>query len=199
MHGFDALNRAWPVAAAGLLALAGCSTAPSISSERNSSVSIPAGATVQFRGQTSSNGVPASQTVTDETVHRNIQQAIVAQLTSKGYRVVDTGTTATFTVRYFLAVKTTADSYGNPGGSVGGPKISGYGLGYGRTVDTQLQPIPGAEPVTNASFEVDLVDERAGRTAWRGVLQAEPKSSTPSQERINDLVGKVMKTLPQVP
>lgn len=199
MHGCEAMRGVWPVAAAGLLAVGGCATSPSISSERNSSVPIPAGATVQFRGQTSSNGVPANQAVTDATVHRNIQQAIVAQLTSKGYTLVDTSTNATFTVRYFLAVKTTADSYGNPGRGAGAPQISGYGLGYGRTADTKLQPIAGPEPVTNASFEVDLVDERAGRTAWRGVLQTEPKSSTPSQQRINDLVGKVMQTLPQVP
>jgi len=193
------MTRLWFVAAVGLLTVAGCS-GPSVSSERNSAVPIPAGATVQFRGRTSTVGTRADLAAANDSVlHRHIQQAIMAQLKAKGYTVVDTNTAANFTVRYFLAVKVSADSYGQTGGGVGGPPINGVGLGYGRTQDTKLTAGPPPEPVANASFEVDLVDERGGRTAWRGVLTAEPKSETPSEQRINDLVARVMKTLPQVP
>ena len=184
-------------AIAALLAVGACG-GPTINAERNDAVPIPAGATVQFLGQTSSLGT-GNQSAANDTIHRHIQRAIIGQLKAKGYTVVDTSTRANFTVRYFLAVQTSAGSYGNPGGAVGGPKIAGYGLGYGRTPGTQLNPLPAPEPVTNASFEVALVDERAGRTAWRGTLEAEPKSDAPSQQRINDLVAKVMKSLPSVP
>jgi hypothetical protein len=185
----------WGVVAAGLLAVAGCSS-PAITSERNSAVPIPAGATVQFRGHTSSTGTQADPRVAPDSVHRFIQQAIIAQLKAKGYALVDTSTPATFTVRYYLAVKVTTNSYGQTGGGVSGPAIQGYGYGYG---ERQLAAIPAPEPIKNASFEVDLVDERAGRTAWRGVLQAEPKDQPPTQQRVNGLVADVMKSLPAVP
>ncbi|HEX5004140.1 MAG TPA: DUF4136 domain-containing protein [Gemmatimonadales bacterium] len=198
MSMWNASARLWPVAAAGCLTLAGCG-GQNISSERNELVPIPAGATVQFRGRTTS-GIPGSGgAAANDTIHRYIQQAIIAQLTAKGYKVVDTSAMANFTVRYFLAVRTSADSYGQTGGGVGGPAFQGYGLGYGRTADTPTSLIEPPEPVAHASFEVTLVDERVGRTAWRGMLQAEPKGGTPSEKRIHDLVAKVCASLPAVP
>lgn len=188
----------WRLALAGLLTVAGCG-GPAISSERNSAVPIPAGATVQFRGRTSSGAPGADAASVNDTVHRHIQQAIIAQLKAKGYTVVDTNTAADFTVRYFLAVQTTGVRYAQTGGGIGGPPITGYGLGYGRTADTQLSAIPPPEPVKNASFEVALVDEAGGRTAWRGMLETEPQGGTPTEHRINDLVAKVCKSLPTVP
>jgi len=183
---------------AALLAVGACG-GPTINAERNDAVPIPAGATVQFLGQTSSLGTGNHPAAANDTIHRHIQQAIMGQLKAKGYTVVDTSARADFTVRYFLAVQTSPGSHGNPGGGVGGPQITGYGLGYGRTADTKLNLPPTPEPVTNASFEVALVDEHAGRTAWRGTLEAKPKSDAPSQQRINDLVAKVMESLPSVP
>jgi hypothetical protein len=189
--------RCWTVAATGLLAVAGCSS-HNVSSEQNSAVPIPAGATVQFRGQTTS-GAGGSDVAAGNTVHRYIQQAIVAQLKAKGYTVVDTTTPATFTIRYFLAVKSSATSYGQTGGGVSGPPVTGYGLGYGRTQETQLSSVAPPEPVKNVSFEAALVDERGGRTAWRGMLETEPKGGTPTEERVNSLVADVFKSLPRVP
>jgi hypothetical protein len=192
----DAVARRCTVAAAGLLAVAACSS-HHVSSERNSAVPIPAGATVQFLGRASS-GAGSNAAVSD-TVHRQIQEAIVSQLEAKGYTVVDTTTKASFTVRYFLAVKSSTSSYGQTGGAVSGPPITGYGLGYGRTSDTPLSAVPAPEPIHNATFEVALVDERAGRTAWRGTLDTEPKGGTPTKERINSVVAEVMQSLPRVP
>jgi hypothetical protein len=189
----------WGAAAAGLVSAAGC--AGNTTSERNSAVPIPAGATVQFRGRTTS-GTPGGNTAAaNDTVHRQIQQAIIAQQKAKGYTVVDTTTAADFTVRYFLSVKTSADSYGQTGGGVTGPQRAGYGsgYGYGRTADTEYPIIPPPDTIRTVSFEVSLVDEKAGRTAWRGLLEREPRSGTPTEKRINEVVAEVCRSLPAVP
>lgn len=182
---------------AGLLAAAGCGSPP-VSSELNSAVPIPAGATVAFRGSTS-NGLPqANSTVSNDSVHHMIRRAITAQLRQKGYTVVDSSQPSTFTLRYLLAVSSTV-AYPATGGGVSGPPINGYGLGYGRTQDTPLTGLATAAPIKNVLFEVSLVDERAGRTAWRGLFQREPKSQAPSEKRINEVVAEVFTTAPKVP
>ena len=136
--------------------------------------------------------------VTNDSVHHMIQRAIVAQLRAKGYTLVDSGTPATFKVRYFLQVQSTTGLAPTAGG-VSGPNVGGgrgYGYGYGFKDTTAVST---RATTSTASFEVDLVDERAGRTAWRGMYTGEPKKGAPSEERINSLVGKIFETLPAVP
>jgi len=169
-----------------------------ISSERNDAVPIPAKATVVFPAAPTG-GAQLSATVSNDSVYHMIRRALTAQFQKKGYTIVADGTPATFTVRYFLAVNTTADSHAPTAGGVSGPAITGYGLGYGKTADTPLSSLPAPEPVTNANFEVALVDERMGRTAWRGIAEGKPKSGAPTEARINSVVGKVCKSLPAVP
>ena len=179
------------------MAATGCG-GPAVSSERNDAVPIPAKATVVFPAAPAG-GAQLNAAVSNDSVHHMIRRAITTQLQQKGYTIVADGAPATFTVRYYLAVQTTADSHAPTGGGVSGPAIKGYGLGYGKTADTPMSSLPAPEPVTNASFEVALVDERMGRTAWRGILEGKPKGDAPSEARISTLVAEVCKSLPSVP
>jgi len=174
------------------------SAAQTISFERNDAIPIPARATVAFPAAPTG-GAQVNPSVPNDSVYRMIRRALTAQFQQKGYTVVADGTPATFTVRYFLAVNTSANSHAPTAGGVSGPPINGYGLGYGRTADTPLSGLPAPQPVTDAVFEVALVDEQAGRTAWRGIAEGKPKKGAPTEARITSVVGKVCKSLPSVP
>jgi hypothetical protein len=179
-----------------LLALAACSSATT--SEQNSAVPIPGGATVTFLGSGSKRTPDVFPNVSNDSIHHMIQRAIKAQLAAKGYTIVDSATPATFVVRYFLGVQSTT-AYAPTGGGVSGPPITGIGNGYGKTQDTPLSSMAPPEPVQNVTFEAELVNEKAGRTAWRGIYQRAPKSQAPDQARINKVVADVFTTLPKVP
>lgn len=188
----------WAFAIAALVAVAGCSS--SVTSEQNSAIAIPSGATVAFRGSTSDGNPRVDPAVSNDSIHRMIQRAIVSQLKQKGYTVVDSGQPSIFTVRYYLELASTT-GYAQTTGGVSGPAVGGYrGYGYGYGQDAQAQ-LASAQQTTmkKASFGVDLVDEKAGRTVWRGAFEREPKSEAPDQARVNKVVADVMKSLPQVP
>jgi hypothetical protein len=193
--------RIWrSTALGGLLAASACGPG-AVTSERNDAVPIPAGASVEFRGSTSDASPRVDPAVANDSVHHMIQRAIIAQLRQKGYTIVDTTKSATFTVQYFLGVSPTKIGYAATAGGVSGPKVGGYrgaGYGYGQPEYTNLASQP-LDTVKNVSFEVALVDLKAGRTAWRGLYNAEPKNQAPSAERINSVVADVFKSLPRVP
>ncbi len=148
----------------GLFAVAACSSTSGVSFERNDAVPIPGGATVSFRGDATEGSGQVHPDVANDSVHQMIQRAIMAQLRAKGYTLVDSGTPATFTVRYFLQVQSETELAPTAGG-VAGPNIGGgrgYGYGYGYR-DTTI--VSTRATVSTASFEVDLVDDKVGRTA----------------------------------
>jgi len=187
-----------PALIVGLLALSACSSP--VTSERNDAVPIPSGATVSFAGAQSDAGAQVNPAVASDSVHHMIQQAIITQLKQKGYTVVDSGRPSTFTVQYFLSVSRSQE-FVPTGGGVAGPDVSGYkgyGYGYGRDASQELA---SADPATvnNGIYEVDLVDQRLGRTAWRGIYQRVPRNAAPNEKRINSLTAEIFKTLPKVP
>lgn len=181
----------------GLLAFAACSSP--VTTE-TSTIPIPSGATVSFRGSPSEGNPRVDPAISNDSIHNMIQRAITAQLKAKGYAVVDSAQPSNFTVRYFLQLASTT-GFAPTAGGVSGPEVGGYrgyGYGYGRDAEAQLT---AAQPTTmkTASFGVDLVDEKAGRTVWRGSYEGEPKNKAPDQARVDKVVGDVMKSLPQVP
>ena len=192
--------------AAGILVAVGCG-GPAISSDRDATIPIPAGATVTFEGG-SVEGPPVQGDpgVRNDIVHRRIQLAIVQQLQAKGYKVVDSGAPATFRTRYFVGIKKDTDyvttttgmaaPYYTPWGYGYGYGWGGYGYGYGyggAVTSTQ------AVTTTDVSFVVDIVDQKSGNTAWRGVWQGEPGREAPSQEQINMTMAKIFSSAPKVP
>lgn len=181
---------------AGLLAIGACGGG-AVSEERNDAVPIPAGATVAFKGFAPTGAQQLDPAVPDAEVHARIQRAIVSELQKKGYRVVDSTQPATFTMRYFLEIQQKS-AYAPTAGGVARPQVGGYKPeGYGSALKSPTVDAP--DTLKNVSFEAALVDEKAGRTAWRGTYSGEPQSSAPSQERINSVAEKVFKSLPKVP
>lgn len=190
-----------------LAALAAVGCGPSISSERDDTIPIPAGSTVAFAGSSAEGQQHLDPTVGNDIVHRRIQTAIAKQLTAHGFKIVDDAATATFTVRYFVGVQqhtdyvttTTGVGYGPGWGGYGGWGYGyGWGWGYGGygggMATTTTQPVT----VQDASFVVDLVDHKTGNTAWRGVWQGDPPKEAPSQERLDAGAAKIFKSMPVV-
>ena len=185
--------------AAGIVTIAACG--PSISSDRDSTIPIPAGATVEFEGGTVEGPQQVDPATRNDIVHRRIQLAIVAQLQGKGYKMVDSTQDATFRVRYFVGIKknteyvttTTGVGYSPWGYGYGyGWGYGGYGYGGGVTTTQAVN-------TTDASFVVDLVEEKSGNTAWRGIWQGQPGPKAPSEDQINTTMAKIFGTLPKVP
>ena len=77
---------------------------PKITSDRDKSIPIPAGATVEFEGGVLEGTNQLDPSVSNNIVHRRIQLAIVAQLTQRGFTMVDSTKDATFRVRYYVGV-----------------------------------------------------------------------------------------------
>ena len=79
--------------------------------------------------------------------------------------------------------------------------MGGYGATDMATAGRGCPDVAAATPdsAENVSFEVALVDERMGRTAWRGLFHGKPKSHAPSEARINEVMAQVFTTLPKVP
>jgi len=189
----------------GLLALAACSP-PTITSDRNPDIPIPAGATVAFAGATSEGNTQVDPAVSNDIMHARIQTAIMDQLKAKGYTVVDSGASATFNVRYYVGMKQNTSYVSTTTGvAVGGPYYGGWGgygygygwggYGYGGTAVTTTSPVT----TTNVSFVVDLVDSKSGKTAWRGIYQGEASSKPPSDSQLKSRADAIFKTLPPVP
>ena len=191
-------------AAAGIVVIASCG-APAISSDRDSTIPIPAGATVTFEGGTVEGPQQVDPGVQNDIVHRRIQLAIVAQLQEKGFKVVQDAGSATFRARYFVGIQKDTDyvttttggatPYYSPWGYGYGYGWGGYGgYGYGGAVTTTQQVT-----TTDVSFVVDLVDQKTGNTAWRGVWQGTPGPKAPTEEQINTTMAKIFATAPKVP
>jgi len=190
--------------AAGILLVASCG-APAISSERDSTIPVPAGATVTFEGGTVEGPQQVDPGVQNDIVHRRIQLAIVAQLQQKGFKMVQNAGSATFRVRYFVGIKKDTDyvttttgvaaPYYSPWGYGYGYGWAGYGgYGYGGGVTTTQQVT-----TTDVSFVVDIVDQKTGNTAWRGIWQGSPGPQAPTEQQINTTMAKIFATAPKVP
>ena len=85
-----------------LALLAACG--PKITYDLDRSVVIPRGAKVAFLGGTSEGPSRVDPNVQNDIVHRRVQNAIVQELRSKGYQIVDSIAGPDFIVRYFAGI-----------------------------------------------------------------------------------------------
>jgi Domain of unknown function (DUF4136) len=177
-----------------LLAVAiGLGACANVSYDRDESVAIPAGATVAFAGGKSEGRENLDPAVDNDIVHHRIQTSLVAQLQSKGFKVVDNAATADFLVRYYVAVRRdTAQAAATTGPRTAPPPNSGWGWGWGGGTVTRLTPLDFAE----ASFVVDLVQRSTGRTAWRAVWRGNPNTQAPTQQDIDITMARIFSSAP---
>jgi hypothetical protein len=172
------------------IALSACAN---ISYDRDESVAIPAGATVAFAGGKSEGSQNLDPAVDNDTVHRRIQSAIVAQLRSKGFKVVTDSASADFYVRYYVAARPRTAQPATSMDPRGAPTMSsGWGWGWGGGTITTLTPRDFAE----VSFVVDLVQRSSGHTAWRAVWRGNPSTRAPTQQQIDDTMTRIFSSAP---
>ena len=117
-----------------------------------------------------------------------LRRAITTQLQKKGYVIVADGVPATFNVRSSCS-ESSADKYAATGGGVSGHRSRGTER-IRQDEDTPLGALP--PPDGHQHHLRSLAGGRAmGRTAWRGILEGEPKGDAPSEARITTLVAEV--------
>lgn len=169
---------------AGLTALAACG--PSVTSQSNPTIPIPAGATYEWVGTADVNG--ADPVVSNEIVHAQIQTAMEAQMATKGYKKVANDPNANFYLRYYLGTQTQTSYMTTTMGA--GP---GYGWGWGGGMGVSTtQPIE----TTQGNVVVDLVQMGTNTLVWRGTMTGDLSNRAPTQQQINNSAAKVMAGLP---
>ena len=200
-----------------LALLAACG--PSISYDIDRSIPIPKGAEVAFLGGTSEGPTNVDPNVQNDIVHRRVQNAIVQQLRSRGYQIVDSVAGPDFIIRYYAGISqnTSLVTTGMGGMGMGmGPGWGGWGWGPGWGWGWGMGPGMGwgmggmgmggmgmgmsttqAVTTTEVQFVVDLVQYPQGKTAWRGIWQGDPGTRAPSQEKIDAGMQKLFRSLPK--
>jgi hypothetical protein len=179
---------------------------PSITYDIDRSIPIPKGAEVAFLGGTSEGSANVDPNVQNDIVHRRIQNAIVQQLRSKGYQIVDSAAGPDFIIRYYagisqntsLVTTTTGMGMGPGWGGWGWGAGWGWGWGIGPGMGGMGMGVSTTTPVTTTEvqFVVDLVQYPQGNTAWRGIWQGDPGNRAPSQEKIDAGMQKLFRGLP---
>ncbi|MGB8435378.1 MAG: DUF4136 domain-containing protein [Burkholderiales bacterium] len=177
-----------------ILAVAiGLTACANISYDRDDAIPIPAGATVAFGGSRYEGRENLDPAVDNDIVHRRIRSSLVAQLQSKGFKVVDSTASADFLVRYFLAVRRdTVPVATSRTPRTATPVGPGWGWGWGGGTVTTITPVDFSE----VSFVVDLVQRSSGHTAWRAVWRGNPSTRAPTQEQIDDTMARIFSSAP---
>ncbi len=177
-------------AAVGLATLIACG--PSLSSDRDPSIPIPAAATWTWAG-----GAPDAaandQAGASDITHRRIQMSMEKEMAAKGYTKVADQAQAAFVLRYGLALKTSTEyqttSVGVPTGGYGW----GWGYGYGGVSMSSTRPVE----IKEGAFRVELRSRATNQTAWWGMIQDVVGDQPPTEERIGQVVALTMKGMPQ--
>ena len=185
-------QRTFLLLAALALVAAACG-GPSISSDFDSSIPVPQGATYAFVGGTQT--TTTNQKTTEgpdrnEFVHQRIQNAIQDQMKAKGFKPTADSASAHFVVRYFLDLRI-RNGYVTTGYS------PYYGWGWGR----RYGGVVVSEPVQfkEGGLLIDLVERSTGKLAWRGTIEGDVPDHAPSQEEISKVVAQAMETLKPTP
>jgi hypothetical protein len=168
--------------------LSSCSS--NVSHDWDESITVPAGATFAFAPGVYEGPENLDPAVPNDIVHRRIEGAIVNELKTKGFKLVDNPETADFLVRFFVRASiSTREVAGTSGMMRTSPRDPGWGTSVSVTT---------TQPVTmiNASVVVDLVERSTGKTAWRGTWQGNPGTRAPTQQEIENVMRRIFRSAP---
>jgi hypothetical protein len=191
MAGTPIRSAAW---AALVVMAAGCG--PTITSDRDQSMPIPAGATYVWHGAADLSQGQVDPNIQNDIVHQRIQNAINTQMKAKGFVLTNDSAAAYFAVRYYIALqKTTELVTTTTGVGYGGGYYGGYGYGwgwggYGGGISTTT-PVTS----TDGGVVIDLLQNSSGKLVWRGQVTGQVGSNAPSEQRVNQVTAEVMATL----
>ena len=186
------------ILALALTAVAACG--PSTSSTPSPTL-VPGTGTYAWGGALAVGEAGQGYTIVNQKLRLRILSAIDSALTGKGYRKVDS-TSAQFLARYAVGVKTTSSNVPvvNDGPDAPVPMTScnaggcwnGWDYGYNTPGDPAFAGITERE----AGVVLELIDQKTGAVAWRGVYRDDATGKAPTPERIKKAVGQLIKTLP---
>lgn len=121
------------------------------------------------------------------SVHRTIE----ASLASHGYRKAAGFAYSDLAVSYHVVLKRQLSA-----------RVSDYGVrlcGWrGCIRGWSGTPTLTSYNYTQGSLVIDLVDRRSGELVWRAALEDRVTQSDLSQDRINAMVAKMMRSLPKI-
>jgi len=180
------------------LLVLGCTSAPTIDTDRDYTLAIPQAPTYAWAGQQDVQGA-TDPSVNNSIVHQRIRSAVDRNMQKKGYKELSDPEKADFFIRYYLGVKKST-SYVTTTTSAGGyyPGWSGWGYGWGYGGYAGGVGYSTTTPVENrdAGFLMQLVDRKTGKAAWQGLVHTEAPAKSPTQERIDEGADELLKTLP---
>jgi hypothetical protein len=171
-----------------LLAASAAACGPSITSDRDPSIPIPSGASYFLAGGANV-GEERDATFQSGIVHQRIQTAIHANMKDRGFTMAASEGAAAFLVRYAIGVKTET-TYQSTSVGVGYSGWHGYGWGYGGGMQTTY-PVESKK----GGGIIDLIEGKSGKLAWRSKIESSAGDKAPSQERVNEVIGEMFKTL----
>ena len=187
-----------PVHIALLAFVTGCG--PTVSSTKAPTM-VPGSGTYAWGGALAVGEAGQGYTIVNQRLRLRILSAIDSGLAGKGYRKVDS-TAAQFLARYAVGVKTTSADVPvvNAGPDAPVPMTScnsggcwnGWDYGYNSSGDPAFAGITERE----AGVVLELIDQKTGAMAWRGVYRDDATGKAPTPERIQKAIGQLLKTLP---
>lgn len=162
---------------------------------------VPGTGTYAWGGALAVGEAGQGYTIVNQKLRLRILSAIDSGLAGKGYRKVDSSG-AQFLARYAVGVKTTSADVPvvNNGPDAPVPMTScnaggcwnGWDYGYNSAGDPAFAGITERE----AGVVLELLDQKTGAVAWRGVYRDDATGKAPTPERIQKAIGQLLKTLP---
>ncbi|HET7570180.1 MAG TPA: DUF4136 domain-containing protein [Gammaproteobacteria bacterium] len=174
-------------------ALAACATAPEVQYSPQANFA----SYHSFYWQPVRHGQPVKNPVLDSQIlDQRVESAVVATLTSHGYRQVASADQADFIVTYRTASEQQLRS-------AGGFRFGiGYGYPFGYPVfnpwfgATYYPYAPQVESYQEGDLIIDIIDARTKKLVWRGWTSAVVRPQNFTQQAVNQMVATILSRFP---
>lgn len=175
------------LAAAAAIAAISCST--TVVSDYDHEADFSAYST--FAWYAAENPDPRPTTGANQIVDGRIRRALAENLVAKGYEQADPGA-ADLEVTYYTSLSSQLRVY-----STGW----GYGWGYGPSWGYGYRYWPGwgttsVSTYLEGTLIIDIIDHQQNQLVWRGVVTSALSKKSSSEEKINQVVTRVLSTFP---
>lgn len=169
-----------------------------VTSDRDSTIPVPAGSTYAWGG-TTQRKIPGEIDLKSENsiVAGRLQRAIDQEMQAKGWKLTDSAT-ASFFVHYHVGVQdqreTVTDAPAPPPMVCGAYRCytGAYSWGYYGPPEVTTREVVYRE----GGLMIDLEQASSGKLVWRGNWKDEVSGKSPTDERVHEVVAATMKDLP---
>lgn len=157
---------------------------------QSASPALAAGSSYGWAPTSSALVDPASSAVANQITARRLQTAIETNLTAHGYRKSPAPGGSDLAVSFHVSLtQQQGVRVNDTGGTVCGWR--------GCVRSWSSTPSVTSYNYTQGTLVIDLVDRRTGELVWRAASEDQITQSDLSQDHLNKMVGKMMKSLPK--